>query len=70
MSDLPNQNLRVVRARQHNLKNLHLEIPRGRLVVVSLPERGENIRIISARVATPRERKNHEENPLGGWSHE
>ena len=35
MSVLPNQNLRVVGARQHNLKDLHLEIPRGKLVVVT-----------------------------------
>ena len=35
MSALPNQNLRVVGARQHNLKDLHLEIPRGKLVVVT-----------------------------------
>lgn len=35
MSILPNQNLRVVGARQHNLKDLHLEIPRGKLVVVT-----------------------------------
>ena len=35
MPALPNQNLRVVGARQHNLKDLHLEIPRGKLVVVT-----------------------------------
>jgi|SRR4051794_713862 len=43
---------------------------RNRLLVVSFTERGESIRIISARVATPRERKNHEENPMGGLGHE
>jgi hypothetical protein len=31
-----------------------------RLLVVSHVERGENIRLISARLATPLERKNHE----------
>ncbi len=41
---------------------------RARLLVVSFTERGENIRIISARVATSGERKNHEENPMGGKS--
>jgi len=35
---------------------------RNRILVVSFTERGENIRIISARVATPRERKKHKEN--------
>ena len=39
---------------------------RNRLLVVSFTERGENIRIISARAATPTERKKHEENPMGG----
>ena len=43
---------------------------RNRLLVVSFTERGENIRIISARAATPRERKKHEENPMGGFGHE
>ena len=33
---------------------------RGRLLVVSHTERGEVLRIISARLATPRERKRHE----------
>jgi hypothetical protein len=33
---------------------------RGRLLVVSHTERGENIRIISARRATGQERKRHE----------
>jgi uncharacterized DUF497 family protein len=32
---------------------------RGRMLVVSHAERGENIRIISARRADPRERRNH-----------
>jgi len=32
----------------------------GRLVVVSYTERGERIRLISARIATNRERKNYE----------
>jgi uncharacterized DUF497 family protein len=36
---------------------------RNRILVVSFTERGENIRIISARVATLRERKKHKENP-------
>ncbi len=31
----PNEKIRVFGARQHNLKNLHLEIPRGKLVVVT-----------------------------------
>ena len=39
---------------------------RSRLIIVSFTERGENIRIISARVATPSERKRHEDNPMGG----
>lgn len=43
---------------------------RGRLLIISFIERGENIRIISARLATPAERKNHEENPMGGLGHE
>jgi uncharacterized DUF497 family protein len=43
---------------------------RNRLLVVSFTERGEAVRIISARVATSRERQNHEENPMGGWGHE
>lgn len=34
---------------------------RGRLLVVVFVERGDNIRIISARLATRRERKNYEE---------
>ena len=33
----------------------------GRLLVVSYAERGKDTRIISAREATPRERKNYEE---------
>lgn len=43
---------------------------RGRLLVVSFTERPPNLRIISARVATPRERRNHEDNPMGGRGHE
>ena len=39
---------------------------RHRLLIVSFTERGENVRIVSARVATALERKNHEENPRGG----
>src|SRR5262245_11217061 len=39
---------------------------RGRLLVISFTERPPNLRIISARVATPSERKNHEDNPMGG----
>lgn len=37
------------------------ESNRARLLVVAHVERGENIRIISARVATKRERRNYEE---------
>jgi hypothetical protein len=33
---------------------------RGQLIVVAHAERGEALRIISARPATPRERKKHE----------
>lgn len=33
----------------------------GRLLVVVHVERGDNIRIVSARLATPRERKSYEE---------
>jgi uncharacterized DUF497 family protein len=34
----------------------------GRLLVISYTERGANIRIISCRKATPRERRKYEEN--------
>ena len=37
---------------------------RGNLLLVAFTERGETIRIISARRATKRERMNHEETPL------
>lgn len=43
---------------------------RGRVLVVSFTERPPNVWIISARVATPSERRNHEENPMGGPGHE
>jgi uncharacterized protein len=43
---------------------------RNRLLIVSFTERGDAIRIISARVATPRERKDYEDNPMGGLGHE
>jgi uncharacterized DUF497 family protein len=36
---------------------------RNRLLIVSFTERNERIRLISARVATPVECRNHEENP-------
>lgn len=39
---------------------------RGRLLIVSFTERPPNLRIISARVASPAERRNHEDNPMGG----
>jgi uncharacterized protein len=39
---------------------------RGRLLIVSFTERPPNLRIISARVASPAERRRHEENPRGG----
>jgi len=39
---------------------------RARLLIVSFTERPSNLRIISARVANPTERRNHEENPIGG----
>jgi uncharacterized protein len=42
----------------------------NRVLVVSYTERGAAVRIISARVATPRERKDYQENPLGGHGHE
>ena len=38
----------------------------GRLLIISFTERPPNLRIISARVATPAERRNHEDNPMGG----
>ena len=38
----------------------------NRLLVVSFTERDDNIRIISYRVASPSERRKHEENPMGG----
>src|SRR5437588_2181891 len=43
---------------------------RSRLLVVSFTERPPNVRIVSARVASLAERRNHEENPMGGWGHE
>jgi uncharacterized DUF497 family protein len=39
---------------------------RNRVLIVSFTERGAAVRIISARIATARERKDYEENPLGG----
>ncbi len=39
---------------------------RNRVLIVSFTERSAAVRIISARVATSRERKDYEENPLGG----
>ncbi|MBY0231485.1 MAG: BrnT family toxin [Gemmataceae bacterium] len=39
---------------------------RNRLLIVSFTERGGNVRIISARVASAGERRNHEENRMGG----
>jgi len=39
---------------------------RNRLLIVSFTARGDDIRIISARVASPNERQRHEENPMGG----
>ena len=38
---------------------------RNRLLVVSFTERNEVVRIISARKATKRERRMHEDNPMG-----
>jgi uncharacterized DUF497 family protein len=43
---------------------------RGRLLIVSFTERPPNLRVISARVASPAERRNHEDNPMGGRNHE
>src|SRR5260370_33666953 len=43
---------------------------RNRVLIVSFTERGPALRIISGRVATPRERKDYEESPLGGQDHE
>lgn len=37
----------------------------GRLLLVSFTERGEAIRIIGARQATNRERRDYEERPIG-----
>ena len=39
---------------------------RNRVLIVSFTERGAAVRIISARVATARERKDYDDNPLGG----
>lgn len=39
---------------------------RNRLLIVSFTERPPNVRIISARVATPSERQRHAQNPMGG----
>ncbi len=36
-----------------------------KLLIVSFTEREENIRIISARIATPKERRDYESNPQG-----
>jgi uncharacterized protein len=41
------------------------ESRRGRLLVVVFTERGDKLRIISARIATRRERKNYEEGGQG-----
>ena len=38
---------------------------KGCLLIVSFTERPPNVRIISARVASPAERRNHENNPTG-----
>jgi uncharacterized protein len=38
---------------------------RGRLLIVSFTERPPNLRIISARVTTPNERRIHQDNPPG-----
>ena len=38
---------------------------RSRLLIVSFTERGAVVRIISARVATTRERQDYEDNPRG-----
>ena len=37
----------------------------GRLLLISFTERGGAIRIISARQATKRERRDHEQRPIG-----
>ncbi len=39
---------------------------RNRLLIVSFTERPPNVRIISARVATPHERRKHEQRPERG----
>jgi len=41
---------------------------KNRVLVISFTERPPNLRIISARVASPSERRNHEENSSGGES--
>jgi hypothetical protein len=43
---------------------------RARVLVVSFVEREGVVWIITARGATPRERRNYEENPRAGWRHE
>ena len=43
---------------------------RDRLLVVSITSRPPNLRIISARRATPKERHKHEQNPTRGWYHD
>lgn len=43
---------------------------RGRLLIVSFTERSGNIRVISARVASAGERRDHENNPMGGSGRE
>lgn len=43
---------------------------RGRLLLVCFTERNTVIRIFSARPVTPAERRDYEENPLGGGRHE
>jgi len=42
----------------------------GRLLVVSFVQRGDRVRIISAREATRREQLDYEESPLSGWHDE
>lgn len=41
-----------------------------RLLVVSFAERAGAIRVISARRASPRERRDYEENQMGRWRNE
>lgn len=51
---------------EHSAEELReiIDSAKGRLLLVSFTERGKAVRIISARRATRRERRDYEENPF------